>query len=368
MAEILSLHRHLIERQCQDHSLKILFQRHKVVLVGEELGAFYLDKRAFPTNEAEDHGNDNDAFYLWDKRDCYETKVSYMELVHAAYESGVRDIVIDMVPSMQPGLNEALKTYREASLSSSAELVYQILLIADFASPMDTVVQMAGALGMKVHALNAGLTGIATLFRHARGIETVPQNLSHEEKIKHYRTHGFEKDKRTLQQIVRRRLTDAEIKTLQQYMEMRLSGEKEALEKKVFDESLTLQKIQTRVGANPFLGIFQNARLFRSEKDLDGRLRALYGENNVARLSLAPEEKSPKRSQYRFRYSRHKCTVAMTEDYALAAKDEKRVTKAPAHKAAGKGVSVKFKGVEFLATATPSTAKRHQASPLPPSS
>ncbi len=316
MAEIVSLNSHFFDRQCQFHPLQTLFEKHAVVLVGDELGAFYLDKRIFPMGEADKHGNDNDAFYLWDKRDCYETKVSYMELVYAAFASGVRDIVIDMVPAMQPGIDEALETYRETNIQYTAEILFRTLLMSDVALPMDAVVQMAGSLGMKVHALNAGLTGVATLFRQATGIKTVPQHLSFEEKVKHYRKHGFAKDKQTLRQIVRRQPTDAEIETLRLYMELRLSDNRETLEENVFDETPTHQKIKETLGDRPFLGFFQNDRLFRSKADLDGKLRETYGDNNVARFTLAPDDNRPKQPQYVFRYARKNCAVAMTEAFA----------------------------------------------------
>lgn len=316
MAEMFSLHKHYIEKQCRFRDLQTLFDRHQVVLVGEELGAFYLDKRIFQTDEAEDHSNDNDVFYPWDKRDVYATKISCMELVHAAWENGVRDIVIDMAPAMQEGLNEAVKTYRETNLQYTSEILFCTLLANVLASPMDAVIQMAGALDMRVHALNGGLTGIATLFRHARGVKAVPRDLGYEEKIKHYRANGFEQDKRTLRQIVRRRPTGEETETLRRYMELLLSAQKDALEKKVFDESPTQQEIRKTLNGKPFLGFFQNDRLFRSPADLDSKLRELYGEDEVARLSLAPDETLPKQAQYQFRYTRKNCTVAMTEDYA----------------------------------------------------
>lgn len=324
MAEIISLHKHYVEKQCRFAPLQTLFNEHDVVLVGDELGAFYLDKNVFPTEETEECSNDNDAFHLWDKRDRYEAKVSYMELVYAAYESGVRDIVVDMVPAMQEGLNEALKTYQETSQQLTMEILFRALLINGHASPMDAVVQMAGALGMKVHALNAGLTGVATLFRKAKGTKDVPQHLSYEEKVKRYRKHGFEKDKQTLRQIVRRRLTDEEADTLRQYMELRLSDKKEAFEEKVFDESPTHQSIKAALGNKPFLGFFQNDRILESAEDLDGKLRRSYGENNVARLSLTPDNNHPKQPQYRFRYSRKNCAVAMTEDYVKTRRDDNR--------------------------------------------
>ncbi|GEM_PF-3290517 len=315
MTEIFSFGEHKLEKQCRFQPLKTLFERHPIVLVGDELGAFYLDKRVFPTDDCNDHSNDNDAFFLWDKRNQYETKVSYMELVHAAYAAGARDIVIDMVPAMQPGLDEALKTYRETSIQFTTEILFRALLMNDTASPMDAVVQMAGALGMKVHALNTGLTGMATLFRVAPGTKNVPQNFSHEERIKHYKANGFEKDKEILRQLVRRHPTEVEFDTMRQYMEMRLGDKKEEFEEKVFDETPTQKKIQATLGDKPFLGFFQNARLFQSTADLDEKLREAYGEQNVARLSLIPVEDMPKPAQYQFRYSRKNCAVAMTKEY-----------------------------------------------------
>ncbi len=318
MAEIISLYQRFMDRQCQFLPLRTLFENHDVVLTGDTLGAFYLDKRYFQTEDVEEFGNDNNAFYLWNRRDAYETKVSYMELVYAAYASGVRDIVIDMASAMQQGIDEALQTYRATNAQYTPEILFKTLLMSDFAAPMDAVVQMAGSLGMKVHALNAGLTGVATLFRHARGIDSVPQHLGFEDKVRHYRKHGLEKDKQTLGQIVRRRLKDEEIETMRVYMELRLSDRRSTLENNVFDETPTQRKIMEALGEKPFLGFFQNARLFHSTGDLDGKLRETYGDENVARLSLDAEDGMAKQPQYQFQYARKSCAVAMTEAYARA--------------------------------------------------
>lgn len=315
-----------MEKRCSFTSLRSLFQKYSVVSVGDELGAFYLNKWATLTEDSVDNVDDisNSPLYPWNKRSLFEAKVSYMEFVYAAYEEGVRDIVIDMSSSAQTGIDEGLEIYAKASLQQTTETLFSSLLISDLSTPMDAVVQMAGSLGMKVHALNCGLTGIATLFRETVGISEIPSSLNFMEKFEYYMANGFEKDKLMLRYILRRLPTQFEIDIMQKFMERRLTDRKHAIEKMVFDESITIQAINEAVGNRQILGFFQNARLFNSAADLDDGLRSVYGNNNVARLSMLPftDMQYPKYSQYHFQYSVKECRVAMTKDYVQAQQGE----------------------------------------------
>jgi len=318
--KILSFGDKRIEEMCRPVSLKTLFKEYAVVLAGDELGAFCLDKWAIlngpcGTSAAE---SEKDCFYLWDRRQQYGTNVSYMELVYAAFEEGVRDVVIDMAPAMQPGINAGLQHYREACGEQAQDDPFLSFLKSALTTPMDAVVRMAGVLDMKVHAVNSGLSGIATLFREACGVTTVPKHLSEKERVEVYMADGFEQDKLALARILRREPAKVEVETLRDQMLLRLSDRGPAIEKGVFDERPTIQTIRETTEDRPFLGLFQNGRLFRSPEDLDGGLRSVYGNGRVARVSMhVPEgEEFPKHPQYSFHYSMKACTVSMTEDYA----------------------------------------------------
>lgn len=305
-----------LEQWCRPHPLQELFQKYAVVLVGDELGAFYLDKWATLTEPMEDNAS-NDPFYIWDKRNRRQTNVGYMEFVYAAFDEEVRDVVIDMAPFTQLGINEGLKEYYKASEDKSSEAIFNSLLANSLATPMDAVVQMAGSLEMNVHALNGGLSGIATLFREAKGIATVPPSENIQERVDDYMKDGFEMDKKALDRVLRRSATPSEIDAMREQMLMRLSNNRAAIEKTVFDESQTVQMIYDALENKPFLGFFQNARLFQSSEDLDDELRLVYGGDRVVRLSMISLDKNeyPKHPQYIYNYSEGGCTVAMTEDH-----------------------------------------------------
>lgn len=317
--KVIPLFPRLMKTLCSPHPLPILFKKYPVVLVGDELGAFYLDEWAVSTEDNCALRNKNNPLYLWDKRNQQETNILYMELVHAAFENGTKDIVIDMPQTAQPGINEGLQHYQRKSLQQTPEGLFCSTLSNALTMPMDSVVQMAGALGMHVHALNSGLTGIATLFREAKGITKVPFSDDLKKRISDYKLNGFEEDKETLSHILRRTPTLEEIDSMRQLMETRLNNNREKIEAEIFDESGTVKTIHETVGKKNFLGFFQNARLFQSPKDLDTVLRAIYGNNKVARVAMPfgeNEEKYSKQPQYRLTYSINACTVTMTKAYA----------------------------------------------------
>lgn len=295
--------------------LQALFKKHAIVLVGDELGAFYLDRWATSTNAAETKSVS--PFPLWQNRNLYEAKVGYMEFVYAASEQGVRDIIIDMEASTQKGIDEAILHYHTGGKEKTVETILHSLLHNTIATPMDAVLQMASITGMKVHALNAGLSGIATLFREARGILVTPPNGAFHEKYETYMQKGFEADKTTLNRLLRRQASQFEIDVMFEQMVLRLSDKREATERTIFNEKPTFDAIQEAVSDRPFLGFFQNGRLFQSATDLDGLLRIHYGDQDVARLSMISLEDQdyPKAPHYDYQYSIKGCTVSMTEAY-----------------------------------------------------
>ena len=238
---------------------------------------------------------------LWEKRNLDASKTGYMELVYAAYNQGVRDVVIDMAPSMQPGIDEALKIYRDSIGNKTSEATFLSLSNNDVATPMDAVVQQAAqSLDMRVHALNVGLTGIATLFREAQGVTLIPTSGSHQDRIDAYMKQGFAQDKKALEKLLRRAADSFELDVMRFEMTKRLSDDELHLQQKIFDDTETANLIHETVGNKPFLGLFQKARLLGSATDLDGLLRNHYGEKNVARLIAVPSEEKafPKRPQY----------------------------------------------------------------------
>lgn len=320
--KIVSFAAHKTEQLCRPVELRDLFRRHAVVLVGDELAAFYLDPWACALGAANETGagTTGDPYYLWNKREQYRTNVSYMEWVYAAYESGIRDVVIDMAPSAQPGLDEALRTYRDRCGEEEPEEIYRSLLRSAIAMPMDAVVQMAGSLDMKVHALNAGLTGIATLFRQASGVATARARAPHEAMREFYIKQCLQKDIETLEQLLRRPACSAEIEAMREQMEMRLTENGAAHEAAICAETATANAIGQTLGDRPFLGFFQNERIFSAPDDLDGLVRARYGEEKVARVAMEGETEtaSPKPPQYLFDYSLKGCVVRMTRRCAQA--------------------------------------------------
>jgi hypothetical protein len=205
-----------LNRWCRPRALQSLFRDYPVVLVGDELGAFYLDSDAASKGlvDAAVPFSRKNIFGLWDRRNLREAKTAYMEFVYAAFEQGVGDVVIDMDTSMQPGIDAALQIYHRTAEEKSAEAVFDALLSKPFATPMDAVVEMAGSLGMRVHAVNSGLTGIATLLREAQGIQSLPQSGDLETKAESYLKHGLEKDKEVLEQLLRRAPSSLEIETM----------------------------------------------------------------------------------------------------------------------------------------------------------
>ncbi len=297
--------------------LQDIFKKHSVVLVGDDLGAFYLDRWATAISSAEAGIAQQNPFPLWKNRNLYEAKVGYMEFVYAASEQGVRDVVIDMESSTQKGINDAMQSYNKGEREKTTETIFYSILHNTLATPMDAVLQMASTVGIKVHALNTGLSGIATLFREAKGILTAPPNGTFHEKYEAYIKTGFETDKITLNRLLRRQASQFEINIMREQMLLRLSDKREETERAIFNEKPTFEAIKETVGNRPFLGFFQNGRLFQSFTDLDGLLRTHYGDENVARLSMISldEETYPKPPQYDYRYSMKGCTVSMTETY-----------------------------------------------------
>jgi len=324
LENVISFEPHFIKKRSQPFSLQELFRKYPVVLAGDELAAFYLDKWTTLTGEGSETEQDasKDPFYLWGKRDQHETIVSYMELVHSAFEAGVRDIVIDANPAMQPGINKALEAYNKKLEEQTEEDIFHSLLESAIATPMDAVIQMAGVLDMKVHALNGGLSGIATLFRETSGGVVAEPFDDVQEKVDAYMKDGFGKDVETLERVFRRPPTDIEKETMCEQMRRRLVDQSGSVEKEVFDEEPTIKLIHETLQNKPFLGFFQNSRLLRSSSDLDARLRFIYGEEKVGRLSMVALEDYafPKYPQYHFSYSMKECTVAMTE---ACAQDQK---------------------------------------------
>jgi len=69
-------------------------------------------------------------------------------------------------------------------------------------------------------------------------------------------------------------------------MKHRLSDKELKDEEIIYNEKDTADLIHDTILDKPFLGFFQNARLFQSSKDLDGLLRARYGDNTVVRISM----------------------------------------------------------------------------------
>ncbi len=305
---------------CQPRPLKSLFTKHPYVLVGDELGAFYLDHWATLNQECRETTlqEDQNPYYPWNRRSLREACISYMELVHAAYEQGVKDVVIDMAPAMQPGINEALRLHGIATLEKDPELVFLALLASKIATPMDAVVEMAGSLGMRVHAVNDGLSGIATFLREAKGHEALPPTPILDERCRLYMEAGFHDDVKTLANILRRKPTDHEIELIRGPLLLRLSGKRSLTIEKVLEETPTATTIRHILDERPFLGFFQNERLFSSEKDLDAELRSLYGQDSIARVCLhAPNGRIfAKHPHYTFHYALKACHIAMTREQA----------------------------------------------------
>lgn len=328
MGNIISLKDQKIKKACGENLLNTLFQRHAVVLAGDELGAFYLDKWACWGDEDRPMTGDeiDSPFYLWNRRDQYRTNVSYMELVYAAHSQGIRHIAIDMDITIQPGINEGLRLYRRRAVEEGEESVYATLLESKLTAPMDSVVQMAGSLGMRVHAVNCGLTGIATMFRVSKGILTVPEKASYEEKMEAYMKEGFSTDNRTLMWLLRRQPRPSEQRTMKGQMLLRLGEKKDKTEEYAFCEDRTVQMIQEKIGEERFLGFFQNERIFSSAADLEGALRKIYGASNIARLAMTERDLSTfrKMPHYRFSYAPKGCAITMTEAYAAKQASRKR--------------------------------------------
>lgn len=316
--KVISLENFYLKAKCRPQPLLTLFQNHSVVLVGDEVGAFYLDPWAITSAETCRQAACESVLDLWERRSRKEAVTSYMELVYAAYERGVRDIVLDMPVATQVGLEKGLERYRRTCEEKTEEDVYRALLAADISTPMDGTVQMAGALGMRVYALNGGFSGIATLFREARGITKVPSSAATNDYAKIYDRDGLQEDVQAMSRLLRRKPTEREIATMRSQMLMRLEKDGVEIERKIFDEQPTVDLIQKTIDGKPFLGFFQKGRLFSSGEDLDEKLRGVYGDKAVARVSLAvsADENYPKYPQYVFHYSIKSCSVSMTEEFA----------------------------------------------------
>jgi len=319
--DVISFAQRFEKAQCGKKPLSFLFEKHSIVLAGDELGALYLDPWATSDGDSAErvYSLSKDPFYPWERRARREAIASYMALAFAAHQAGWRDIVVDMSPAMQPGIDEATRKYAQSCEQKTAEVVFNALLASTIATPMDSIVQIAASLDMKVHALNSGLSGIATIFRETDGIATVPEEGSLEERALFYLKNGFRKDVKTLINILRRAPTPIEVKTMRTQMLLRLSGQlRENLESRVFDEKPTVRAIQETLCDRPFLGVFQNGRLFYSDQNLEKTLRETYADKNIATLALAPATGRPflKHPQYRFAYGLKDCNIFMTEDHA----------------------------------------------------
>ncbi|MFA6280697.1 MAG: hypothetical protein WC612_07940 [Bdellovibrionales bacterium] len=240
-----------------------------------------------------------------------------MEFIYAAYEQGVQDVGIDIDSTLQKRIDDAQQAYHQLGEQLTSEDVFHSLLGNPYATPMDVVLQMAGSLEMEIHAVNSETSKTATLFREAKGILSVPDTATtFQEKVEAYMKTGFGADKATLNRLLRRQASPFEVDLMHEQMLLRLSDTSHQIERSIFNEGETLKTIQGAIGDRPFLGFFQNGRLFQSSADLDGLLRTHYGDENVARLSmLSLEDKDyPKAPQYDYQYSMKACTVSMRQE------------------------------------------------------
>jgi hypothetical protein len=189
------------------------------------------------------------------------------------------------------------------------------LLAANHSRPMDIVVGVAAVLGMRVHALNTGLTGIATLLRKANGhkkimtrlnLPEIRGNMSRDDQakvneiiakekpkiIQEYIDRGLEEDVEVLKKLLRRDPLQDEISCLIFLAALRgLHGDH--VDTAIYDDAPTAKAITDMIGSEPFIGFYQKERLWNADaNDLFHSLSSLTENLHIARIKLTPPDEA----------------------------------------------------------------------------